>query len=363
MFKVSAAWKKQISTPALVVDYDILCKNIKYMAEFAKETGVRLRPHVKTHKCPKIATMQLSAGAEGICVAKVSEAEVFAANGVKDILVANEIIGPEKIERLLALQKSARTMVCVDSLKNVAQLNELASARDQRLDLFIDLNVGLNRTGVQPGEPALELAEKIETSSHLTLHGIQAYEGHLTYIKDFAQKEQQTNACMKLAVDTKHLIENYGIACPELSVGGSGTFMISGTYLGVTEIQPGTYVFNDHHIHAVVPELEIAATILATINNIPAKGIITLDMGSKSISNDMGDPRFKGYGRKLKVMALTEEHCQCTHGSKLEFELGDKLEGIPAHICPTVNLYDFLYVVQNGEVIDKWAITARGMRE
>ncbi|MHA1357674.1 MAG: DSD1 family PLP-dependent enzyme [Candidatus Helarchaeota archaeon] len=356
-------WKRTLSTPALVVDYNILQRNIQYMAHFANEAGVKLRPHVKTHKCPRIAKMQLKAGAQGICVAKVSEAEVFAASGITNILIANEIISPEKIERLLKLQDSARTMVCVDSPKNIIDLNTITRKHNVQLFLYIDLNIGLNRTGVLPGAPALELAKQIEQASHLTLQGLQAYEGHLTYIKDFAQKEARTKACMKSAVDTKILIEDHGIHCPELSVGGSGTFMISGRYSGVTEIQPGTYVFNDHHIHAVVPDLEVAATILATVNNIPAKGIITLDMGSKSISNDMGDPQFKGYGRKLKVMALTEEHCQCTHGPKLEFNLGDKLEAIPAHICPTVNLYDFLYVVQDGELVDRWEITARGMRE
>lgn len=360
---MSSAWKNEISTPALIVDYDVLQRNIKKMAQFARENKVNLRPHVKTHKCPIIAHMQLEAGAQGICVAKVSEAEVFAASGIKDILIANELISPEKIQRLLNLNKYTNTMVCVDSKKNIADLDRMATKRDQKVDVFIDLNIGPNRTGVQPGEPALELAQLIDQSSHLQLRGLQAYEGHLTYIKDFAQKEAQTKACMKLAIETKELFENNGIVCEIITAGGSGTYMITGKYPGITEIQPGTYVFNDHHIHSVVPELEIALTILTTINNKPAKGIITLDIGSKSISTDMGDPVFKGYEKKLKVMAVTEEHCQCTYGPNLEFNLGDKIEAIPAHVCPTINLYDYLNVIQNGELIGKWPISARGMRE
>ncbi len=360
---MSESWKEQVSTPALIVDYDILQRNIQEMAKFVKKNGINLRPHVKTHKCPIIAKMQLDAGARGICVAKVSEAEIFAANGFKDILIANEIISPEKIQRLLNLNKTTNTMVAVDSKGNIKTLNKCANKRDIELNVLIDMNLGLNRTGIAPGRPALELAQLIEQSSHLKLHGLQAYEGHLTYIKDFIQKEERTNACMKTTVETKKLIEENGIPCPEITAGGSGTFMITGKYPGITEIQPGTYVFNDHHIHSVVPELEIALTVLATVNNTPTKGIMTLDMGSKSISNDMGNPQFKGYGKKIKVLALTEEHCQCTYPSEGHFELGDKIEVIPAHVCPTVNLYDFLYVIKDGQVIAKWEIPARGMRE
>jgi len=360
---MSSSWLNQISTPALVVDYEILRRNIQYMAKFAADCGVKLRPHVKTHKCSKIAHMQLEAGAEGICVAKLSEAEVFAVSGIKDILIANEIISPDKIQRLLKLNQYTKTKVAVDSKTNIEDLNRFASKTDQVLDVLIDLNVGLNRTGVLPGEPALELAQLISQSPHLKLRGLQAYEGQLTYIKNFEQKEEQTKAIMKTVVETKELIENNGIACETISAGGSGTFMITGKYPGITEIQPGTYVFNDHHINSYVPELEIALTVLTTVNNMPAKEIVTLDMGSKSISSDMGMPLFKGYGKSMKVLALTEEHCQCTYGPSRKFKLGEKIEAIPAHVCTTVNLYDYFYVIKDGELIGKWDILARGMRE
>ncbi|MHA1648975.1 MAG: alanine racemase [Candidatus Helarchaeota archaeon] len=165
-------WMHKISTPALIVDYKTLQRNITYMARFAKENKVKLRPHVKTHKCPLIAHMQLQAGAQGICVAKVSEAEIFAASGIKDILIANEVISPEKIDRLLNLNRYTTTMVAVDSRKNIEDLNHLARKRDQILKVLIDLNVGLNRTGVQPGEPALALAQLISQASHLELEGL-----------------------------------------------------------------------------------------------------------------------------------------------------------------------------------------------
>ena len=356
-------WKNEISTPALIVDFKILQKNIHYMANFAAECGIKLRPHVKTHKCPLIAQMQMEAGAEGICVAKVSEAEVFAASGIKDILIANEIISPEKIQRVLNLNRYSKTMVVVDSKKNIEDLNRAAEKKNQILDLLIDINVGLNRTGVPPGPPALELAQLIAQSPHLKLCGLQAYEGHLTYIKDFAQKEERTKACMESVVQTKELIESEGIVCEAITAGGSGTFMITGKYPSITEIQPGTYVFNDHHINSFVPELVIALTVLTTVNNLPDKGIVTLDMGSKSMSSDMGMPLFKGYGKSMKVMALTEEHCQCTYGPNYRFTLGEKIEAIPAHVCTTVNLYDYFYVIDEETLIGRWGILARGMRE
>ncbi len=360
---MSSSWQNKVSTPALIVDYEILQKNIKYMAKFAAECGVKLRPHIKTHKCPKIAHMQLEAGAEGVCVAKVSEAEVFAASGIKDILIANEIISPEKIQRLLNLNKYTKTMVAVDSKKNVEDLNKFAGKNKVILEVLIDINVGLNRTGLLPGAPALELAQLIAQSPQLRLCGLQAYEGQLTYIKNFEQKEEQAKVIMKTVVETKELIENNGISCETISAGGSGTFMITGKYSGITEIQPGTYVFNDHHINSFVPDLEIALTVLTTVNNMPAKEIVTLDMGSKSISSDMGMPLFKGYGKSMKVLALTEEHCQCTYGPSCKFKLGEKIEAIPAHVCTTVNLYDYFYVIKDGELIGKWDILARGMRE
>jgi len=356
-------WKNQVTTPALIVDYGILQQNIYYMANFAAECGVKLRPHVKTHKCPPVADMQIEAGAEGICVAKVSEAEVFAVNGIKDILITNEIIAPEKILRLLDLNRYTRTRVVVDSKQNIEDLNKLAEGRNQVLEVLIDINVGMNRTGVLPGQAALELAQLIAQSPNLKLCGLQAYEGHLTYIKDFAQKEERTRACMASVVETKELIENEGIICETITAGGSGTFMITAKCPGVTEIQPGTYVYNDHHINSFVPELLIALTVLTTVNNFPAQGIVTLDMGSKSMSSDMGMPLFKGYGKSMKVLALTEEHCQCTYGPKYEFHLGEKIEAIPAHVCTTVNLYDYFYIIDDGELTGRWDILARGKRE
>ncbi|NVM52845.1 MAG: DSD1 family PLP-dependent enzyme [Candidatus Helarchaeota archaeon] len=360
---MSDTWKYQISTPALIVDYDILQKNINKMAEFAQEHGINVRPHVKTHKCPIIAHMQLEAGAQGICVAKVSEAEVFAASGIKDILIANEVVTPEKIQRVLNLNKFTKTMVIVDTKQNVDDLNKAASKKKLELEILIDMNVGMDRSGVQPGEAALELARLIDKSSHLKLHGLQAYEGHLMYIKDFKQKETQTKACMKTTVETKELIERNGIECNVLTGGGTGTYMITGKYPGITEIQPGSYIFQDHHYHSLVPDFDIALTILTTVKNKPVEGIITLDMGLKSVTIDKGTPIFKGFGRKIRVGALSEEHCQCTCSSKIELNIGDKIEAITAHICTTVHLYDFFYVIQDGEIIGKWEVSARGMRE
>ena len=349
--------KKEISTPALIIDKRKLEKNIKTMAKFAKNNKINLRPHVKTHKCPIIARMQIEAGAKGITVAKVSEAEVFVKNGFNDILIANEIVSEEKIIKLLELAKENTISVAVDSIKNVKDLDRLSSKLQIELNILIDIDVGLCRTGIKPGEPALELAQLVSKAPMLNLKGIMGYEGHLSFIKDPEEKETKTRICMQKLIDTKTLFEDNSLKVSVISAGGTPTYKYAGSYPGITEIQPGTYVFMDHHYAPMLPEFEITLTILTTIISKPIKRMATLDMGSKSVYYD-GYPKFIE-SRKIKVQVLTEEHCQVTYRG-INLEIADKIQAIPAHVCPTVNLYNYFTVIEDNELIGTWKISARG---
>ncbi|MFW9772642.1 MAG: DSD1 family PLP-dependent enzyme [Candidatus Thorarchaeota archaeon] len=352
-------WKDAISTPALVIDYDIVKENIDTMAKFAKDNNINLRPHVKTHKCPVIGKMQLEAGANGICVARVGEAEIFAKNGFNDILIANEVIDLGQIKRLVELNKKSLVRVCVDSKKNILDLNNIASKNKVTLEILIEIDMGSGRNGVKPGNEALDLANIIKNQSNLRLMGLQGYEGHLVSVKDPELRKKQAEECMELLVETRDLINRNGYNIGYLTVGNTVTYKFSGKIKGITEIQPGTYIFNDWHYYQTSSEFNIAATVLGTVTNTTAKRFYTIDAGLKAISNDSGYAVFKNYpNSKLRVM--TEEHSIIRAGPSDRFEIGQKLELFPSHICTTVNLYDFFTVIEDDEIIATWEILARG---
>ena len=356
---MDSIWKEKVSTPALIIDYNLLKKNIEIMAKQARDDNVKLRPHVKTHKCPIIAKMQLEAGASGICVAKVGEAEIFAQNGFDDILIANEVVELNQIRRLVNLNKEILVRVCVDSEKNINDLNEIASQSDVKIEVLLELNVGMGRVGVDPGEPALNLAKLIQQKTHLELVGIQAYEGHLTPMMNLEQQKEQTEACMQQVIDTRDLLNKNGFEISYTTVSGSATYRFSAKIDGITEIQPGTYVFSDEHLRRVITDFEIAATVLSTVCNQTGKKEFTIDAGSKAIPTGDGKPIFKEYP-KAKIRVTTEEHTQLKLLGINNFEIGQKIELIPAHICTTVNLYDFFTVIKDDEVFARWDILARG---
>ncbi|MFX1312821.1 MAG: DSD1 family PLP-dependent enzyme [Promethearchaeota archaeon] len=353
------SWKDEISTPALLIYYDIMKENIEKMAKFAKENNVKLRPHVKTHKCPIIGKMQLEAGANGICVARLGEAEVFAENGFNDILIANEVVNLTQIKRLVELNKKSLVRVCVDSEKNVLDLNKIASKNGVKLEILIEVDIGLGRNGVKPGEPALKLANFILKQPNLKLVGLQGYEGHLTSVIDPELRKKQTEECLKLLVDTRDLLNNNGFNINYLTASNTVTYKFSAKYKGITELQPGTYIFNDEHYYRVSPEFNIGATVLGAVTNNPGKRLYTVDAGLKAATNDNGNPIFKNYP-KCKIRVMTEEHSIFRTGPKDNFKIGQKVELYPSHICTTVNLYDFFTIIKDNEVFDKWEILARG---
>lgn len=352
-------WKDYISTPALILNYDIMRRNIDKMAEFAKEKKINLRPHLKTAKLPIIAHMILKAGgAKGIAVAKVGEAEIFVQSGIDDILIANQVVEPEQIKRLVMLNKYALVRCAVDSKKNIMDLSKYANEANIKLEVLLEINLGLGRAGVKPGKDALEMANFIKDTPEIKLVGLQGYEGHLTPMMNLEQKEIHTKECMKLVIDTKNLLKKNGFDINYISTSGSGTYMYAAEVEGITEIQPGTYVFSDEHLHRVNPIFEPAVTVLSTIQNQVGKKEFTLDAGTKAIPIGDGKPIIRDYP-KIKFRVINEEHTQIK-ALGADFEIGQKIELIPAHICITVNLYDYIHVIKNNEYVGKWPILARG---
>ena len=201
----------KVDTPALLVDYDQLKENIDRMARTFAGTAVKLRPHIKTHKCPQIARMQMEAGAVGITCAKVSEAEVFAAAGIKDILIANQVTGEVKIDRLVRLAKKCDLKVAVDDSANVAALNDACRVAGVRLGVLVEVNIGMQRCGVEPGEPTLRLSQQVDAAAHLDFLGFQAYEGHLVLVKDPAERANRVAQDFAPLSDTIALVEDAGL--------------------------------------------------------------------------------------------------------------------------------------------------------
>ena len=231
-----------LDTPALCLDIEAVQANITRMADFARQAGVRLRPHAKTHKCPMLAHMQLAAGAIGITCAKLSEAEALVAGGIRDILIANEVIGAAKIARLVNLAAHSDVMVAVDDSANVAELDAAARAKGVRLRVVIEVDIGMQRCGVAPGQPVLDLARQIVASPGLRFEGLMGYEGHTIFTPDPEERRARTVPSVQQLVDSAELVRRAGIPVSIVSGGGTGTHFITGVIPGMTELQVGSYI-------------------------------------------------------------------------------------------------------------------------
>lgn len=351
---------QEIDTPALVIDMVVMEDNISRMAGYFKGIDADLRPHIKTHKCPIIAHKQLAAGAKGITCSKLGEAEVMIQAGIKDILIANEIVGTRKIKRLMDLAAQADLTVAVDDPENVDHLAGAARAAGVTVGVLVDVNVGMNRCGVEPGQAALDLARKVHRSQGLLFQGLMGYEGHVVGLASFQERSRKGREAMKLLVETKELIERSGLPVQVVSSGGTGTYDISGPYPGVTEIQAGSYIFMDAHYRETGIEFGCALTLLATVVSLHLPDRIITDAGIKTITNDFGMPAVKGR-EELELVRLNEEHGTIrTIAGKGPLRIGDKIELIPSHGCTTINLHDQYYAMRNGKVEAVFPILARG---
>jgi D-serine deaminase-like pyridoxal phosphate-dependent protein len=353
--------KLALDTPALCLDIESAEANVERMAGYFRDGSVRLRPHTKTHKSPILAQMQLAAGAIGVTCAKLGEAEVMAAAGIKDILIANQIVGAAKIARLVNLAAYTDVMVCVDDAGNAAQLDAAARAKGVRLRVLIELNIGMNRCGVLPGQPALELAQVIAALPGLRLEGLMGYEGHTVFETDLEERRRATEASLERLVGTAELLRARGIPAPIVSSGGTGTYFITGRYPGVTEVEAGSYITMDAQYRDEVGiDFRYALTVLSTVTSVPASGdYAIIDAGLKTITRDFGLPLVispPGWA----LTGLSEEHGHLERRGGEPLRVGDKVELVPNHGCTTINLHDEYHVVRRDVLEAVWPISARG---
>ena len=345
----------EVDTPALILDLEVFEANLATLNR-AVAQRVRVRAHAKTHKCPEIAQRQVAAGAVGVCCQKVSEAEALVEGGIHDVLVSNEIVGAPKIARLAALSKRARIGVCVDNPENVRELRNSGA----KLDVYIELEVGMGRCGIAPGEPALALAREI--TGNLRFAGLHAYHGRAQHVRSMAERKASIDRAAQAVQSTKRLLDKNRIKTPIVTGAGSGTFMFEVESGAWDEIQPGSYVFMDadyarNEWAAPLPRFGHALFVLSTVMSRPRPGVAIVDAGLKASSVDSGMP---GVWQRP---GLTYTHASDEHGW-VEGEpapaLGEKLLLVPGHCDPTVNLYDWYVCLRRGIVEDIWPITARG---
>jgi D-serine deaminase-like pyridoxal phosphate-dependent protein len=339
--------KEDLDTPALLIDLDVMERNIETAAAFFRGVEADLRPHTKTNKSPVIAKKQIEAGAIGICCAKVGEAEQMVDGGIDDILIPNQVVGRAKIIRLMSLAKRAKMKAAVDDPQNVNDLSEAAQA------------FGAER-GVEPGEPTVELAKVIAGAKGLKFMGIMGYEGHMVNTTPDEARVEGTHKAMALLLETRDALENAGLPVEVVSAGGTGTYSITGKIPGITEIEAGSYVFMDGSYRKVLQDFQCALTVLTTVISRPTPDRAVVDIGRKSISNDMGMPDvFNVEGATLT--ALSEEHGKLqVEGDARQLRPGDKIEILPSHGDTTINIHSHYFGVRNGKLEAIWEIAGRG---
>jgi D-serine deaminase-like pyridoxal phosphate-dependent protein len=356
-----------LDTPLIAVDLDLLERNIAEMAALAAGYDVCLRPHAKTHKCPQIARMQLDAGAVGVTCAKLGEAEVLVdQGGVTDILIAYPIVGDIKIRRLLDLLDRARVVVAVDTHPAAAALSQAISANDRTLEISLEVNTGQDRAGARAGQEAVDLAVAISRMPGLCLAGVMTHEGHAGFSNPGEIATIAENAGRAL-VDTAERIRSQGIEVAHVSVGSTPASWFTPRVAGITEMRPGTYVFHDNNAfrHGRISPDRCAARVVSTVVSRPAPDRAIIDAGSKALALDPS-PSHPGHGyivghSSSTISRLSEEHGVVTLSAEESgFDVGDRVEIIPNHICPAVNLTDELVMVRDGYVADRWPVAARG---
>ncbi len=357
----------EIPTPALVVDVAAMDRNIKRAADYFAARGTKLRPHFKAHKTPAIAKRQLAAGScTGITVATIGEAEVVLRERLCDeILIANEILGPGKADRAAIVAKQASLIVAIDSDETLDDLARAAQAANAEIGVLIDVNVGLPRCGIAPGEPSVALAKRAASTPGIVLRGAMGYEGHVMGIRDRTEREDKARKSMDRLLSTVRMMRDEGLRCEIVSAGGTCTFDISGAIEGITEIQAGTYVLMDNtYLYDDLP-FELAFAIHTTVLSRPRPEQCAADAGLKAMASDHGVPAIEpGPGlHGATVLFLSDEHCTIALSPDSTVRPGDRIKLLPPHIDPTINMHDVLYAVEGDEVVEIWPVAARGYVE
>jgi D-serine deaminase-like pyridoxal phosphate-dependent protein len=353
--------KTALDTPALLVDLDALDANIARIAAACRAGGINWRPHTKGIKVPQIARRLIDAGAIGITCAKLGEAEVMAAHGFSDILIANQIVGAPKIARLVALRPKCDVMVAADNRDNVIEIARAAAAAGVTIRLVVEVNMGMNRAGIDPGEGCVALARHIAAQKGVRFAGLMGWEGQTAGIPDRNEKEAAVTAAVAGIARTAQMCREAGLPCDIVSCGGTGTYWISSLQPGITEIQAGGGVFNDvHYRKDFGVEHPYALTIMTTVTSRPTPTRIICDAGKKTMSSDASVPEPIGLG-KVKSAKLSAEHATIELDGPSETpRVGDKLEWVVGYSDTTVHLHEEIYATRNVRVDAVWPILGRG---
>lgn len=359
-----------IETPSILIDIAKVKSNIKGMSEVAKSNNVHLRPHTKTHKMPKIAEMQIESGAVGIAVAKTTEAKVMAANGIKDIFIAYPVVADAAINRVLELNRTVRLIVGVDSLEGAKRLSEKAKLHDQNVEVRLEVDTGLKRTGVQY-DNAIKLATTIANLENIKMTGIYTFKGAVFKGRPTMDLRKAGLEEGELMVSLADEMRDKGLEIKDVSVGSTPTAKYVAQVDGITEIRPGTYVFYDRmQAKYDVCDLDnCAAKVIATIVSMPSEDLLIIDGGSKTFATDVQpdtEPlKMKGFGDIIdfpdaNLERMTEEHGMIRVKPGHNLKIGDTVKIIPNHICSTVNLHNSVYVVHEEGSIEELSVLARG---
>jgi D-serine deaminase-like pyridoxal phosphate-dependent protein len=362
--------KWNLDTPCLVVDQDKLAQNVRAMQAHVSRFGKNLRPHAKTHKCSRIAKMQMEAGAVGICVAKVSEAEVLVRSGLKGTLITSPVVTDYKIAGLLeCLSLDPDLMVVVDNLLNAQKLNDEAKRRGLRLNVLVDLDPGMGRTGV-PFEDGPALGQSIHSLPGLRLLGVQCYAGHVQHIASFEERLRTSLGWMGEAANVVRQFREKGLPCKIFTGSGTGTFEIDNGVPELTDLQAGSYTMMDAEYLSIgssenpsrFENFSPALTLLTSVVNTNHTDHVTVDAGLKALYHDGATPYvLNPTSPDLKYKWRGDEHGQISFQTgSVSFELGDVLELVVSHCDPTVNLFDVLFMTRNDMVTDIWPVDMRG---
>ncbi len=358
-----------IDTPALVIEKSIMDNNLATMQGIADKLKVKLRPHIKTHKTPELAKKQIELGAVGIAVAKLGEAEIMADNGIKNVQIANIIVGEHKIRRLIDLHKRLDFVsCCVDSIENVHMIDKLFSEKDRIIDLYLEIDVGFGRSGIKDFDKALWLAKEISQMKGVRLKGILTHAGQAYSASSQEEIKEIGLVEGTIMVNLAKFLKSNGIVIEEISVGSTPTAEYSAGVNGVTEIRPGNYIFHDMiQVSLGVTDISnCALSVISTVISKPSDERVIIDAGSKSLGLDKGahgNEKLTGHGfiinKNAVIGRLSEEHGFVFHTNE-HFSIGERIRIIPNHACAIMNLYDYVFLVDNNKIIAEYKIAARG---
>ena len=350
----------ELPTPALVVDIEIMTRNMETMANYLTKVKTQLRPHAKTHKTPAIGHMQMRAGAVGLCCATVGEAEVMVYAGIPEVMIANEIVDPVSLRRAVNLARQARVLMIVDDCENVKNLAAVARQYGAVVDVLVDLDVGQGRCGSRSLEKLEQVAREVVKQKSLNLKGVFGYEGHLQFLTDREERSHKGREATGLLVRAAKELAGMGMNMEIVSGAGTGTYDIAAEFAEMTEIQAGSYIFMDGTYQKLGLPFEQSLSVMATVVSRPSADIAVFDVGLKGISPERFNPSVQGCGNgAIEVKSLSEEHSVTILSGAADPRPGDKMHFIPSHCCTTVNLYDAMFAVRQGRVEAIWPVAAR----